>query len=135
QACVAVALLTGALWAARGIADQRGRVDEILERDYLLFEVDPVGTAYTLAERALGLDAVEQALRSRRDVKHVAYARVPVLQRELWAHDMVTSESTEEHTVYYNVVSYGYFETIHRPLRVGRVFDGRDTSGSPPVLV
>jgi ABC-type antimicrobial peptide transport system permease subunit len=48
---------------------------------------------------------------------------------------MVTSESTEEHTVYYNVVSHGYFEAVHRPLRVGRVFDSRDTSGSPPVLV
>lgn len=136
QASVAVALLTASVWTARSLAYERGNVQDVLARNYLLFEIDPVATSYSLAERARGLEALTASLRYRGDVRHVAYARVPPLARSLWMHQISDGTGTSaQHGIHYNVVSDGYFDTIRLPLRTGRAFDSRDVDGAPPVVV
>jgi putative ABC transport system permease protein len=41
----------------------------------------------------------------------------------------------EEPLVYFNWVTPDYFATLRTPLLAGRVFDGRDTAGSPAVVI
>jgi hypothetical protein len=100
----------------------------------------PAGRYREAPARAAAYQRLFAALEALPGVERVGGAAVAPLTGNNWTSPLVRPEQPlaagqRPPEVGWQLASAGYFEALRIPLRAGRLFDGRDTPDSPPVVI
>jgi predicted permease len=137
QVAIACVLLVTAALLVQSVANQRHADLGFATRNALLLSVDVPSTVQAASALHFYEDARERAARLPA-VSDVAWARTLPLAlgpRRGFRPEGYVARAGEDLELTYNTVSPSYFSTLGIAVLGGRVFDGRDRAGAPPVVV
>ena len=144
EVAMAVLLLFGAGLLLRTLVAVNSFDRGYRAQSVLTMLVDPLGSTYPTPERLLQFfDQVEAEVRAVPGVADVGWSTGLPLGDSVFGeypfHYQVVGDAplddAHKPTADYQVVSPAYFSTLQLPIVAGRGFDGRETRGSPKVVI
>jgi predicted permease len=138
QVAVSLVLVAGAGLFLRTLGNLRAVDIGFNRANILLFRVDPELNGYDETRQAALFDELTRSIRSVPGVRAVGHSTVAYLTDWGAVGDNIFvtgGNGVVRHQPRVNSVSPGFFETMEIPLRRGRLFDTRDSSDAPPVVV
>lgn len=139
QVALTVTLLTGAMLFLRSLIHLSHTNTGFDSQHVLIFGIDEYGAGLGQDEHLVQLQQqVEERIARIPGVQSVSFAMF-TFNQGVWSDDVsvegVPRSEENSHSVLYNVVGPGFFQTMGLPLLAGRNFTSQDTTKTPAVAV